>query len=343
MHRRIFEDGGRQAAPHIACYRASICPEQRPIVLDQAFECFPGQVEPVERCIAVFKLGDDAHCLGIMVETAIRPHRLVEASSPVCPKGVWPRSWPSARGLGQIVIEAKRAGESPGNLANLDRMGESCAVMIALVRNENLRLYGRDGGRPSNAGYGHGHAGIRSVSGNLPREKAGPGFGWRRGVGARHGMKAVDGPSGRGGFGVWRQSRVPFAKLSQGTAAAPASLQMARLRPYLPIATLCKRYDGPPSAVDLRSDERYCRRNTGESHRQRRSPHRRNPEDRAGRFGAAHCRRGWRLLGFQYKYAVVSATADGDLVLAEDGAKVASRPNFAGLSAWQQGSISSMS
>ncbi len=30
--------------------------------------------------------------------------------------------------------------------------------------------------------------------------------------------------------------------------------------------------------------------------------------------------------GFQYKYAVVPATADGDLVLAEDGAKVAIDP-----------------
>ena len=42
--------------------------------------------------------------------------------------------------LGEILVEAERAGERAGDLRDLERMGQPRAVMIALVIDEDLRL-----------------------------------------------------------------------------------------------------------------------------------------------------------------------------------------------------------
>jgi hypothetical protein len=44
--------------------------------------------------------------------------------------------------LGEIVVEAERAGKRASDLTDLERMGKSCSKMIALVRDKNLRLVG---------------------------------------------------------------------------------------------------------------------------------------------------------------------------------------------------------
>ena len=43
-------------------------------------------------------------------------------------------------GLGEVLIQAQRTGDGTRQLANFDRMGEPRPVMIALVRDEDLRL-----------------------------------------------------------------------------------------------------------------------------------------------------------------------------------------------------------
>jgi hypothetical protein len=45
--------------------------------------------------------------------------------------------------LGEIVVEAERAGKRARDLTDFERMGEPGAEMVALVRNEDLRLVGQ--------------------------------------------------------------------------------------------------------------------------------------------------------------------------------------------------------
>src|SRR4029077_1725795 len=42
--------------------------------------------------------------------------------------------------LGQIFIDAERAGQRPRHLGDFERMGEPGAVVVALVEHEHLRL-----------------------------------------------------------------------------------------------------------------------------------------------------------------------------------------------------------
>jgi hypothetical protein len=53
-------------------------------------------------------------------------------------------AWPNGErgGLGQILVEAERAGERTGDLRDLEGVGQPSAVVIALVRDEHLRLVG---------------------------------------------------------------------------------------------------------------------------------------------------------------------------------------------------------
>ena len=60
MRLGIVDDGGRQARLAIGTERVALGIDQRAIVLDQAFERFPGQVKPVESGIAALEPGDDA-------------------------------------------------------------------------------------------------------------------------------------------------------------------------------------------------------------------------------------------------------------------------------------------
>ena len=200
-------------------------------MLDEAFERFPRQVEPVESRVAVLKLGDDAQRLGIVIEAAIRPHRPRRAaSSPVWPKGVWPRSCAkasaSARSSSRPSARARARAIWPTSIEWVSRV----PVMIALVRDENLRLMGEtaEGRRMEDAVAVTLEFTPRRRSGL--RQKPAPAAAGIGGIGRAPRHEGGRRPSGRDGFGVWRQSRVPFAKLSQGAAARPASLQMARLR-----------------------------------------------------------------------------------------------------------------
>ncbi len=43
-------------------------------------------------------------------------------------------------GLGEILVAAQRPGQRAGDLGDLDRVGQPRAVVIALMRDEHLRL-----------------------------------------------------------------------------------------------------------------------------------------------------------------------------------------------------------
>ena len=42
--------------------------------------------------------------------------------------------------LGEVLVEPQRAGERTGDLRNFERMGQARAIVIALVKHENLGL-----------------------------------------------------------------------------------------------------------------------------------------------------------------------------------------------------------
>ncbi len=68
----VFGDGPRQRLVLLFLLRPR--PDQRTVVLDHAFQGFPGQVQAVEFRITLFQPGDDAQRLGVVIEAAIGRH-----------------------------------------------------------------------------------------------------------------------------------------------------------------------------------------------------------------------------------------------------------------------------
>ena len=68
----------RQSALSVAADRALAAIGERAVVLDQAFEGFPREIEPVELRVAPLDQGDDAQGLGVVVEAAVVVEALVE-------------------------------------------------------------------------------------------------------------------------------------------------------------------------------------------------------------------------------------------------------------------------
>src|SRR5262245_53953990 len=53
-----------------------------------------------------------------------------------------PEIVPERKRLGEVLVEAQRAGERAGDLGDLERMGEAGAKVVALMKDENLGLVG---------------------------------------------------------------------------------------------------------------------------------------------------------------------------------------------------------
>ena len=140
--RVIFEDRRRHAAQSIAAERPAVLAEERTIVLDEPFERFPDEIEPVEIGIAALELGHDAQRLRIVVEAAEGRHAGFEDVFARMSERRVAEIVGERQSLGQIVVEPERAGERAGDLGHLDRMRQPGPVMIALVRHEDLRLVG---------------------------------------------------------------------------------------------------------------------------------------------------------------------------------------------------------
>src|SRR3954467_5250851 len=95
---------GRRAAPF----------GQRAVVLDDALQRLPGQVEAVEIRIAVLQRRDDAQRLGVVVEAAMVPEAGIERPLP----GMAERGMAEVMGerqrLREVLVEPKLAGQRAG-------------------------------------------------------------------------------------------------------------------------------------------------------------------------------------------------------------------------------------
>src|SRR5947209_18958601 len=77
--------------------------EQRAIMLHQAFEHVPGEVEAIEAGVALLEPCDDPQRLGVMVETAVRRHRGREGILAGMAEGRVPEVMGERQRLGEIV------------------------------------------------------------------------------------------------------------------------------------------------------------------------------------------------------------------------------------------------
>ena len=112
----------------------------RAVVLGNAFQAFPGQVQPVEFGIMPFQPGDDAHGLGVVIEPAVGDHQRFHRVFAGMAEGRMAQVMGQGHGLGQIGVQVQHAGDGARDLRHFDRMGQAGAVIIALMFHEDLRL-----------------------------------------------------------------------------------------------------------------------------------------------------------------------------------------------------------
>ena len=136
----IIEDGRRNAVTPIALKRRAGAVGERTIVLDQALERFPGQVQAVECWIAPLQHRHHAQRLGIVIEAAECRQAGIERAFSGMAEWRMPQVVGERERLGQILVEPQPPGQRARDLRNLERMGKPCPIVIALVKNENLGL-----------------------------------------------------------------------------------------------------------------------------------------------------------------------------------------------------------
>ena len=114
--------------------------DQRPIVLDQPFECLPGKIEPVKADVAPFERGHHPERLRVVIKSASQCKTAVER-----PLSCMTERWMTevvceTQGFCEVLVETQGTGKRASNLCNLQRVREPAAVVVALMKDEHLRL-----------------------------------------------------------------------------------------------------------------------------------------------------------------------------------------------------------
>ena len=82
----------------------------------------------------------DPQGLGIVVEPAIGFHQQPQGILASMAEWGMPKVMRQGYGLGQIGVQAQDTRDCPRHLRHLDRMGQPCAIVIALMFHKDLRL-----------------------------------------------------------------------------------------------------------------------------------------------------------------------------------------------------------
>ena len=145
----VVEDRRRNAARPVALGWRAGGVEQRSVVLDEPGKRRLGQVQAVERRIAMLELGDDTQSVAVVVEAAMPGHAGVERVLAGMAEGRMAEIVAKRDRFRQVVVEPQGPGERARDLRHLDRVGEAGAEMVALVIDEHLGLVGEpaEGGR----------------------------------------------------------------------------------------------------------------------------------------------------------------------------------------------------
>ncbi len=143
----IFADLLGHAALYRLCRpaarRQARCVDQRPIVLGQALEGLPGEVEAVEAGIAALQAGDHRQRLGVVVESAMSGEASIECALAGMAERRMAEVMGERAGLREILVEAERARQRARDLGDFEGVGEPGAIVVALVVDEHLRLVGK--------------------------------------------------------------------------------------------------------------------------------------------------------------------------------------------------------
>src|SRR5579863_1563954 len=102
---------------------------ERAVVLDDALQRFPGQIEPVEFGIAVLERGNDPQGLGVVIETAMRAKTGVERALAGMAERRMAEVMRQRKCLGQIFVEPELAGKRAGDLGNFQRVGQTRSIV----------------------------------------------------------------------------------------------------------------------------------------------------------------------------------------------------------------------
>jgi hypothetical protein len=135
---RIIEDRRRHRA--VAAGRATLAVDQRPVVLDDAFQGLPGEIEPIEGRIPALDRGHDPQRLSVVVEAAEAGEAGIQGPLARMAERRVAEVVGERQGLGKILVQAQRAGERAGDLGDFQGMGEARPVVVALVEHEYLGL-----------------------------------------------------------------------------------------------------------------------------------------------------------------------------------------------------------
>src|SRR5437870_3637857 len=96
--------------------RTAVAIGQRAVVLDQAFEGLPRDVQPAKRSVAALERGDDAQRLGVVVEPAAIGQALIKRALAGMAERRMSEIVAERAGFGQILVEPERAGERARDL-----------------------------------------------------------------------------------------------------------------------------------------------------------------------------------------------------------------------------------
>ena len=106
----------------------------------ETFADFPREVEAGEAGILLLQFLDDAEALVVVVEAAVRAHQAVERLLPLVAEGRVPEVVRQSDGLGEVLVQAERAGDVPRDRGDLHGVGEPGAEMVAAAVEEDLGL-----------------------------------------------------------------------------------------------------------------------------------------------------------------------------------------------------------
>ena len=118
----------------------SVAVGQRAIVLDDTFQGFPSEIETIKLRITSFDPCDDTQCLGVVIEPTKRLQTAIERALAGMAERRVPEVVGERQGLGEILVKAERASKRAGDLGDFKGVSEPGAVMITLVKHEDLGL-----------------------------------------------------------------------------------------------------------------------------------------------------------------------------------------------------------
>ena len=99
------------------------------------------EVEAAMRGVALLEVFDDAERVEIVVEApAVTAQAAVESALACVTEGRMPDVVHQRESLGEVLVEAKRAGCGAGDLGHLDGVSKSAAKVIRRTAGEDLRL-----------------------------------------------------------------------------------------------------------------------------------------------------------------------------------------------------------